>query len=281
MLPFMGNGKRRGARAALTAVAAVILLTACASSSAAPSATPKAESTPEAQSSAPAVDQPTTPTPEPPTASASAAAPTEAALDRDRLSIDDPDSLWVVVNKLRPLQPADYEPSDLVDVPVPYVWAPQLRREASDAVVALFAAAADEGLQLASQSAYRSYPTQVDVYGGLVNERGQDAADQTSARPGHSEHQTGLAIDISALPANCSLDQCFADTPQGKWLAKNAWRFGFVLRYPDGATPITGYEYEPWHFRYVGKDLAAAMHDEKVATLEEFFDLPPAPDYAG
>src|SRR5215218_3214433 len=228
MLPFMGNGKRRGARAALTAVAALILLAACAPSSAAPSATPKAESTQEAQPSAPAVDQPTTPTPEPPTAPTSAAAPTEAAFDRDRLSIDDPESLWVIVNKLRPLQPADYEPSDLVDVPVQHVWAPQLRRAASDAVVALFAAAAENGLQLASQSAYRSYSTQVDVYGGLVNERGQDAADTTSARPGHSEHQTGLAIDISAVPANCSLDQCFADTPQGLWLAEHAWEYGFV-----------------------------------------------------
>jgi D-alanyl-D-alanine carboxypeptidase len=276
MLPLMAIGKLRGARAAVSAAAALLLLAACGPSAGAPTSTPKAESSP------PAVDQPTTPTPEPTsdTEPTTAPGPTEAAFERDRLSLDDPESLWVIVNKLRPLQPADYEPADLVDVPIPYVWAPKLRREASDAVVHLFDAAADDGLELASQSAYRSYPTQVDVYGGLVNSRGQAAADRTSARPGHSEHQTGLAIDISAVPANCSLDQCFADTPQGEWLAKTAWRFGFVLRYPDGATPITGYEYEPWHFRYVGKDLAAAMHDEEVETLEEFFGLPPAPDYA-
>ncbi len=121
----------------------------------------------------------------------------------------------------------------------------------------------------------------MEVYGGLVDERGQTAADRTSARPGHSEHQTGLAIDIASVPAECSLEQCFGDTAHGRWLAENAWRFGFVLRYPEGATPVTGYEYEPWHFRYVGKDLATELHEQKIETLEEFFGLEPAPDYAG
>lgn len=262
----------RGARGAGVAAAALLLLCACASP-AGPSAAPTAPP------SRPAVDQPTTPTsvPEP----SSTPTPTPMAFDRDQHSLDDPASVWVIVNKRRPLDPVDFVPPDLVEVPIPYVWAPQLRREASEAVVELFAAAAEEGLELASQSAYRSYATQVDVYGGIVNDRGQTAADQTSARPGHSEHQTGLAIDISAVPANCSLDQCFGDTPHGKWLAANAWRFGFVLRYPDGATPITGYEYEPWHFRYVGEELAAELHDEGTRTLEEFFGLPAAPDYGG
>jgi zinc D-Ala-D-Ala carboxypeptidase len=264
MLPPMGIGRRRSALAAV-ATAALLLLAACAPAAPAPS------SPPTPTSSSPAVDQPTIPTPE--------AHPTKAGFDRERLSIDGPESLWVVVNKRRPLNPPDHEPRDLVDVPVPHVWAPKLRVEASDAVVALFDAAAAEGLELASQSAYRSHPTQVEVYGALVDERGESVADRTSARPGHSEHQTGLAVDISAVPAECSLQKCFGDTPHGQWLAGNAWRFGFVLRYPDGATPITGYEYEPWHFRYVGGDLAAEMHEQKVATLEEFFDLPAAPDY--
>ena len=85
---------------------------------------------------------------------------------------------------------------------------------------------------------------------------------------------------MSAVPVKCALDQCFADTPQGTWLAENGWRFGFIVRYPKDKTPITGYEYEPWHMRYVGVDLATEMHKTGVTTLEEFFGLPAAPDYA-
>jgi D-alanyl-D-alanine carboxypeptidase len=206
--------------------------------------------------------------------------PPVPAFDKTAMSIDDPASPWVVVNKLRPLNPGDYAPADLVDVPVPFVNAPKLRKEASDAVVAMFAAFQSQtGLQMQSQSAYRSYSSQVSVYAGWVSSLGQAGADLTSARPGHSEHQTGLAIDVSALPAVCALQACFGETPQGQWLAANAWTFGFTLRYPQGATPITGYEYEPWHYRYVGTALAAELHTSGVATLEEFFGLPPAPTY--
>jgi len=205
----------------------------------------------------------------------------EPSFDKHALSIDDPASLWVVVNKLRPLNPADYRAPDLVEVPVPYVYAPQLRKEAADATVAMFSAfAAETSLGMQSQSAYRSYATQVSVYNGWVAQKGQAGADLTSARPGHSEHQTGLAIDISARPAACSLQACFANTPQGIWLAANAWRFGFVLRYPSGKTSITGYEFEPWHYRYVGVALATQIREEGSPTLEEFFGLPAAPSYA-
>jgi D-alanyl-D-alanine carboxypeptidase len=77
----------------------------------------------------------------------------------------------------------------------------------------------------------------------------------------------------------CALQACFADTPQGLWLAANAWKYGFMLRYPNGKTPITGYEFEPWHYRYVGLELAAELHTTGIQTLEEFFGLPPAPTY--
>lgn len=200
--------------------------------------------------------------------------------DRAARSLDDPVSLWVVVDKTRPLNPVDYAPADLVDVPVPHVWSPQLRREASDATVALFAAfTAETGLELQSHSSYRSYDTQVDVYNRDVADNGQAFADTSTARPGTSEHQTGLAIDISALPENCSLRACFGDTRQGQWLAGNAWRYGFLLRYPADKVAITGYGYEPWHFRYIGTELATEMHDTGTATLEEFFGLPAAPGY--
>jgi D-alanyl-D-alanine carboxypeptidase len=202
--------------------------------------------------------------------------------DKRKYSIDDPASLWVVVNKLRPLNPANYAASDLVEAPVPHVYTPVLRQEAAGQIVAMFAAyTAETGNQMQSQSAYRSYDVQVSTYNGWVNSLGQAAADLTSARPGHSEHQTGLAMDISAVPNTCPLKACFADTDQGMWLAANAYKWGFILRYPNGMTNITGYEFEPWHYRYVGIELATEMHTTGISTLEQFFGLPAAPDYAG
>ncbi|MEI5585242.1 M15 family metallopeptidase, partial [Agromyces sp. CCNWLW208] len=193
--------------------------------------------------------------------------------DKAARSIDDPASIWVVVDKLRPLQPAEYEPADLVPVPVAHTWEPVLRQEAADAVVAMFGAASQEaGLALASNSAYRSFGAQQNIY---------DGDDELTARPGFSEHQTGLAIDVGAESGVCSLDVCFADTPEGQWLRDNAHRFGFVLRYPADKQAVTGYQFEPWHFRYVGTDLAAEMRKQGITTLEEFFGLPPAPEYAG
>lgn len=251
----------------LAVVVATIVLTPSPAPVALPTSSPTASRTPTPTATpAPAP----TPTPTP-------------TFDAAAQSIDDPNSYWVVADKLRPLNPVDWEPPDLVEVPVAYANQPFLRQAASDAVVAMFAAFATEsgGLQMQSQSAYRSYSTQESVYAGWVASLGQAGADLTSARPGHSEHQTGLSIDVSASPANCTLDQCFADTPQGQWLATEAWRFGFVLRYPNGKTDVTGYEFEPWHMRYVGVELATELHSTGVQTLEEFFGLPAAPDYAG
>lgn len=223
-----------------------------------------------------------TPTPTPSVTPTPTPIPTPT-FDATAQSIDDPNSYWVVADKLRPLNPSDWEPPDLVEVPVAYANQPYLRQAASDAVVAMFAAFSAEsgGLQMQSQSAYRSYSSQESVYAGWVSSLGQAGADLTSARPGYSEHQTGLSIDVSASPATCSLEQCFGDTVQGQWLAAEAWRFGFTVRYPNGKTDVTGYEYEPWHMRYVGLELAAELHNTGILTLEEFFGLPAAPDYAG
>jgi D-alanyl-D-alanine carboxypeptidase len=240
-----------------------------------PDASPAGSSSPTAAS--PSATSAPSETPEPDDTATPAPPP---AFDKAAQSIDDPASPWVVVNKLRPLSPGDYEASDLVDVPVPFVNAPRLRAEASDAVVRMFADFhTATGLQMQSQSAYRSYSSQVSVYNGWVASLGQAGADKTSARPGYSEHQTGLAIDVSSLPAECALQACFGDTAQGQWLAANAWNYGFTLRYPQGKTPVTGYEYEPWHYRYVGLALAAELHATGTATLEEFFGLPAAPGY--
>jgi D-alanyl-D-alanine carboxypeptidase len=214
-----------------------------------------------------------------PTSSSSSTAP--SAFDRTAFSIDDPTSYWVVVNKLRPLSPISYAPKDLVTVPVAHDNPAVMRKDASAALVQMFAAGAAEGAgEMQVQSSYRSYPVQTKVYDGWVSSLGQTQADRQSARPGYSEHQTGLAVDISTLPLTCSLAACFGATPQGVWLAANAYRFGYLLRYPADKAAVTGYEYEPWHFRYIGVPLATELHKESVETLEEFFGLSAAPDYA-
>jgi D-alanyl-D-alanine carboxypeptidase len=213
-----------------------------------------------------------------------AAAP--PAFDKKARSIDDPTSIWFVVNKTRPIpDAANYEPPDLVslrsDIPNPNGF--PLRQEAADALAVMVdAATAEIGQQLVAQSGYRSYGIQVNAYNRYVGQLGTDGADLTSARPGFSEHQTGMAVDILAAGSGCSLDgPCFGNTTAGQWLAANAYRFGYLLSYPADKTAITGYEYEPWHFRYIGVDLATEMHNTGVTTLEEFFGLPAAPDYVG
>jgi zinc D-Ala-D-Ala carboxypeptidase len=201
--------------------------------------------------------------------------------NKQALSIDDPNSLWVVVNKLRPLNPTNYAPP-LVDVTIAHVYGYQMQAPAAAALAQMAADAAAAGAgQIEAQSAYRSYGAQLSDHAALVARDGEAVADNESARAGYSEHQTGLAVDIAPVPdGGCNLEVCFGATPQGQWLAANAWKYGFLLRYPADKVAITGYTYEPWHFRYIGIPLATEMHTEGVETLEEFFGLPAAPNYA-
>ncbi len=188
----------------------------------------------------------------------------------------------MVVNKLRPLQPMSHVPSDLIDARVAHISRPLMRAEAARALERMFTAGAAEGAgSLQVQNSYRSYSTQVSTYNHHVRSVGKDAADSKSARPGHSEHQTGLAVDIATRPSRCEIEECFGSTPQGIWLAANSWRFGFVLSYPAGKTSVTGYIYEPWHFRYVGPALAEKLRSSGTPTLGEYFGVAPAPTYAG
>ena len=129
------------------------------------------------------------------------------------------------------------------------------------------------------QSAYRSYAEQKVIHARQVERYGLKAGEALAARPGYSEHQTGWALDVSARGQGCQIRVCFGQTKAGSWLAKNAYKYGLIIRYPNYATPVTGYQYEPWHLRYVGKGLAKVMHDDKVSTLEKFFNLPAAPNY--
>lgn len=193
--------------------------------------------------------------------------------------IDRPSSYQVVVNKTRSVTPVTYQPSDLRTVPRYNPYGRILRRSVSSAVVHLGDAmkAAGKGT-LVVQSGYRSYYSQKSILAAKIKSIGKTNALKLVAKPGYSEHQTGLAVDFAARGVS-TLNVSFAKTKAGIWLAENAHLYGFILRYPSGKTPVTGYSYEPWHFRFVGIDLATAMHDQGITTLEEYFSLPAAPNY--
>jgi len=195
-----------------------------------------------------------------------------AGFNKKLYVLDDPSSLWVVVNKQRPLNPKTYAPTDLS----PIGNGQKMRLAAANQLKLLFDAAKSASYTLIAESGYRSYRTQVSVYNHEVSAFGQTKADSESARPGYSEHQTGWAVDIGS--PGCYED-CFGTKPASKWLLANAYRYGFILRYPVDKSTITGYRNEPWHFRYVGVDLAAELHNTRTETLEEFFGLPAAPNY--
>ena len=256
-------------RALLGGIPALALLglAGCASDHATP-----AVSAARTKSAAPTVKATPTPTPTP--------SPTPT-FDTSAHSIDDPTSIWIVVDKHRQLTPKRYVPADLVSVDVPHTNPPLLRRAAAGAVVAMFAAAKSEsGVHLVSNSTYRSYDDQQSVYDADAANLGKAGADKLDMRPGYSEHQTGWAIDIGTNDGSCAFEACIGETVEGRWLAKHAWRFGFLLRYPQDRVSTTGITYEPWHFRYLGKALSTELHDTKVQTLEEFFGLPATPTYA-
>lgn len=204
--------------------------------------------------------------------------------DKTKYSNTDPNSLWVIVNKQHPLNPVTYAPADLrypnVTLRVPGAAEMQMRDAAATALEKMFAGATTAGYKLQISTAYRGYDYQKQLYDGYVSSAGQSAADQESARPGYSEHQTGLAVDIRSVSDTCSLEACFGTTPEGEWLAANAYKYGFLLRYPQDKEAVTGYEYEPWHFRYIGTDLSNELHKDHVQTLEEFFHVTGGTTYA-
>jgi D-alanyl-D-alanine carboxypeptidase len=218
-----------------------------------------------------------------PSPQAPATTPPPAAFDKNQFSKDTPDSPWLVVDKHRPLSPKDYAPA-LATPNVPLrlnASTPEMQLSAAivPAVEALFGAAKQEGLPLMVASGYRSYQEQITVYNNEVKNYGQQTADRESARPGFSEHQTGMALDVEPASRQCEVAACFGDLPEGKWLAANAYKYGFVIRYTQGSEAVTGYTYEPWHIRYVGKPLANELHQQGNPPLETFFSLGAAPDY--
>lgn len=194
--------------------------------------------------------------------------------ESERYIISNPESIEVYVNKNRRL-PEGYAPDDLTAPDVSHLK-PEgderrlLRKEAAEALEELFSAAEREGFALAAVSGYRSHQRQTAIYQSSVERNGQSHADQFSAWPGTSEHETGLAMDVSAAAVAFALEQVFQDTDEGLWLANNAHQFGYIIRYPEDKEEITGYAFEPWHIRYVGKELAEYLYNETL-TLEEYF----------
>ena len=191
-------------------------------------------------------------------------------------------SLWVVVDKGRVL-PDSYVPAGLVQPQVPIrdglADEKLLRADAAAALGRMFAAAQKANLRLMLASGYRSFATQQQLYNSYVRSSGAIDADKYSAHPGYSEHQTGLAADVEPVSGSCEVQDCFGDTPEGRWLASNSSRYGFVIRYKNDNQNLTGYSYEPWHVRYVGATLATKLTLANQ-TLEQYFKLSAVTDYS-
>lgn len=157
--------------------------------------------------------------------------------------------------------------------PLPKTFDPGEDPEAKAALDQMVVAAKTAGFDLVAFSGYRSYEYQTQLYTNYTDRDGKEAADRYSARPGHSEHQTGLAFDIGEIGReDLWLTEEFGETPAGKWLAQNAHTYGFILRFPKGKEDVTGFMYESWHFRYLGKDLAEKVYRAGV-TLEEYLGI--------
>lgn len=195
------------------------------------------------------------------------------ALLSDHIIVTNPNSLLVLVNKKYAL-PKNYVPDDLVVPNVNFSFAEYdpkklMRKDAAAALETMFRQARKENIPLYAVSGYRSYDRQEAIFTSKVIRSGMESAGQFSAKPGESEHQTGLAMDLTGPAVNYGLSQNFEQTKEGQWLKKNAHQFGFIIRYQKGKEHITGYQYEPWHVRYVGKPAAQVIYSEGL-TLEEY-----------
>lgn len=186
-------------------------------------------------------------------------------LDKEKYSFDvavtDFDDPCLIVNKFFKL-PLDYVPNDLIEADgIP------MCKKVAIAYIKMRDAAKEEGFSIKVTSAYRSAKIQQETYERFLKELTPKEVDESVARPGYSEHQTGLAVDIEgSIPGGRNIHK----TPEAKWLKDNCHKFGFILRYLPETTFITGYASEPWHFRYVGVDISADVHNKGIKTLEEY-----------
>lgn len=191
----------------------------------------------------------------------------------------DPASITVLINKEYNL-PSTYIPDDLEIPNITFSFSGYkekklMRKKAANALVSLFEAAKKEGLTIYGVSGYRSYKRQLEIYTENVKKDGEEEANLYSAKPGHSEHQSGLSIDVSTKSIDNDLEVSFANTNEGIFIKEHAHEYGYIVRYPEDKCEITGYSYEPWHIRYVGKDLAAYLYENNLC-LEEFYQYSPS-----
>ena len=175
------------------------------------------------------------------------------------------------VNKFYALSET-YTPENLKNIDLTYAYDEEGKNKlidyAYDKFLELWQAANDQGFYLMVTSSYRDYESQKEIYDYRVSTWGERKADETAARPGHSEHQTGLVIDMTSKTE--PLADSFTDSEAYKWLKENAYKYGFIERYPEGKTYLTGYNPESWHWRYVGLEAAKTMHDENI-TFDEYY----------
>jgi len=193
--------------------------------------------------------------------------------DQDLKVISDGDYLLALVTKETTLK-AGYQPADLKAVPS-YMnpsYQMYLRAEALEQLEKLWNAAKEDGVTLSIRSAYRSYETQKQLFKDYASRHGEEEASRFSARPGQSEHQLGTAVDFGGTEADFTAR--FGETEQGRWLADNAYKYGFAMSYPQGKEHITGYIYEPWHYRYIGVN-HARQWKESGLTLKEYLEEQP------
>ena len=175
--------------------------------------------------------------------------------------------ILMLVNKYNYLT-KEYTMDDLENVSILYKYGEQqLKKETYDAFKSMYNAAKEENLTLIVNSSYRTYQYQEDLWNNYATNKSEEYADNYAARAGFSEHQTGLAMDLITYGATGTT---FKDTDEYKWLIKNAYKYGFILRYPEGKEKITGYAYESWHYRYVGKNVALKIHNEDI-TYDEYY----------
>ncbi len=190
-----------------------------------------------------------------------------------------PDSLTVLINKEFSL-PSDYVPKNLTAPAITFSFRGYhekklMRQDAAKSLEELVEAASCKGLRINGVSGYRSYRRQLNIYNKNIMKNGLEYTNKYSAKAGYSEHQSGLAMDVSTNSIRNRLDVSFADTKEGKWLKENCWKFGYIIRYPEGKSHITGYAYEPWHIRYVGNELAKYLTENEL-TMEEYYGYVPS-----
>lgn len=197
-------------------------------------------------------------------------------LYKTKLRIQNNKGMLILINKSNPL-PKDYRPYDMCKPCVAFACNDNfektlLRKEAAHSLEALFNCALKYNIQLYGISFFRPYFRQDSIYKNTVLEKGEAYARLHVAKPGYSEHQSGLSADISSRGVGLQLTESFGQIDDGIWLFNNAHKFGFIIRYPKDKEHITGYAYEPWHIRYVGKYIATNIFNNNL-TLEEWYEL--------